>query len=94
MEDDFAHAMGLGLVTKQQGRRPVANPIYREAIVRALTWAHPVSPDLARPRQRAQRAPQVWSSRVSEGIRSANRVMDMKAGESQARGACSRRGEA
>ncbi len=42
MEDDFAYVMGLGLVTKQQGQLRVANPIYREVIVRALTWAHQV----------------------------------------------------
>jgi hypothetical protein len=42
MEDDFVYVMGLGLVTKQQGQLRVANPIYREVIVRALTWAHQV----------------------------------------------------
>jgi hypothetical protein len=42
MDDDFAYVMGLGLVTKQQGQLRVANPIYREVIARALTWAHQV----------------------------------------------------
>jgi hypothetical protein len=42
MDDDFAYVMGLGLVTKRQGQLQVANPIYREVIVRALTWAHQV----------------------------------------------------
>jgi type II secretory pathway predicted ATPase ExeA len=42
LDDDFAYVLGLGLVVKRDGQLQVANPIYREVIVRALTWAQQV----------------------------------------------------
>ncbi|MBI4701124.1 MAG: AAA family ATPase [Deltaproteobacteria bacterium] len=37
LDDDFAYVVGLGLVALRGGRYELANPIYREVIVRALT---------------------------------------------------------
>jgi hypothetical protein len=39
IDDDFAYVAGLGLIRPREGRWEVANPIYREVIPRALTYA-------------------------------------------------------
>ena len=38
LNDDFAYVAGLGLITPRSGVWEVANPIYREVIVRELTF--------------------------------------------------------
>ena len=38
LNDDFAYVVALGLITRQSGVWEVANPIYREVIVRELTF--------------------------------------------------------
>jgi hypothetical protein len=38
LDDDFAYVLGLGLLRKKEGVFEIANPIYREAIPRALTY--------------------------------------------------------
>jgi len=39
MEDDIMYVKDLGLIRNDRGRVEIANPIYREVIPRALTWA-------------------------------------------------------
>jgi hypothetical protein len=39
LDDDFSYVMGLGLVRLERGQWDIANPIYREVIPRALTFA-------------------------------------------------------
>jgi len=39
LDDDLAYVLGLGLIRARQGRFEIANPIYREVIPRALTYA-------------------------------------------------------
>src|SRR5262249_22733498 len=43
LDDDLAYVVGLGLVTLRRGFAEIANPIYREVIPRALTYAHQVT---------------------------------------------------
>jgi AAA-like domain/Endonuclease NucS len=43
MDDDLAYVVGLGLVRKHKGMIEIANPIYREVLPRALTYAHQVT---------------------------------------------------
>lgn len=43
LDDDLAYVVGLGLVRKQGGMMDIANPIYREVIPRALTYAQQVT---------------------------------------------------
>jgi hypothetical protein len=38
LDDDFAYAIGLGLLRRHNGTYEIANPIYREVIPRALTY--------------------------------------------------------
>ena len=38
LNDDFAYVVALGLITRRSGMWEVANPIYREVIVRELTF--------------------------------------------------------
>jgi hypothetical protein len=38
LNDDFAYVAALGLITRRSGVWEVANPIYREVIVRELTF--------------------------------------------------------
>jgi hypothetical protein len=38
LDDDFAYAIGLGLLRRNNGTYEIANPIYREVIPRALTY--------------------------------------------------------
>jgi len=38
LNDDFSYLMGLGLIALRAGRYEVANPIYREVILRTLTF--------------------------------------------------------
>ena len=38
LNDDFAYVVGLGMMTRRSGVWEVANPIYREVIVRELTF--------------------------------------------------------
>ncbi|MBI5515269.1 MAG: AAA-like domain-containing protein [Deltaproteobacteria bacterium] len=45
LDDDVAYVVGLGLCRIADGRCEVANPIYREVIPRALTYARQVSLD-------------------------------------------------
>lgn len=40
MEDDIMYVNDLGLIRIDRGRIEIANPIYKEVIPRALTWAH------------------------------------------------------
>jgi hypothetical protein len=39
LDDDLAYVLGLGLIRARGGRFEIANPIYREVIPRALTYA-------------------------------------------------------
>ncbi|MCX4240728.1 ATP-binding protein [Paraliomyxa miuraensis] len=39
LDDDFAYVLGLGLVRLERGHWVIANPIYREVVPRALTFA-------------------------------------------------------
>jgi hypothetical protein len=39
LDDDLAYVLGLGLIVKRAGQFEIANPIYREVIPRALTYA-------------------------------------------------------
>ncbi len=39
LDDDLAYVVGLGLVRQHQGMIEIANPIYREVLPRALTYA-------------------------------------------------------
>lgn len=43
LDDDLAYVMGLGLIARRHGGVEIANPIYREVIPRALTWAQQVT---------------------------------------------------
>jgi hypothetical protein len=43
LDDDLGYVVGLGLVRKQGGMMDIANPIYREVIPRALTYAQQVT---------------------------------------------------
>jgi hypothetical protein len=43
LDDDLAYVVGLGLVTTRRGFAEIANPIYREVIPRALTYAQQVT---------------------------------------------------
>ncbi|HEX2688308.1 MAG TPA: AAA family ATPase [Kofleriaceae bacterium] len=43
LDDDLAYVIGLGLVTVRHGFLEIANPIYREVIPRALTYAQQVT---------------------------------------------------
>jgi hypothetical protein len=43
LDDDIAYALGLGIVRLHQGALEIANPIYREVIPRALTFAQQVT---------------------------------------------------
>ena len=43
LDDDLSYVVGLGLVTVRQGFLQIANPIYREVIPRALTYAQQVT---------------------------------------------------
>lgn len=43
LDDDLAYVLGLGLVQKRAGMMDIANPIYREVIPRALTYAQQVT---------------------------------------------------
>ena len=43
LDDDLAYAIGLGLVAVRHGFLENANPIYREVIPRALTYAQQVT---------------------------------------------------
>ena len=43
LDDDLAYALGLGLVAVRRGFLEIANPIYREVIPRALTYAQQVT---------------------------------------------------
>ncbi len=42
LDDDLAYVLGLGLVRKHRGQLEIANPIYREVVPRALTFAQQV----------------------------------------------------
>ncbi len=37
LDDDFAYVLGLGLIAKIDGKYQIANPIYRELILRMLS---------------------------------------------------------
>jgi hypothetical protein len=39
LDDDFAYVLGLGLLARRGGQYEIANPIYREVVPRALTYA-------------------------------------------------------
>jgi hypothetical protein len=43
LDDDLAYVVGLGLVTVRERFAQIANPIYREVIPRALTYAQQVT---------------------------------------------------
>lgn len=43
LDDDLAYVIGLGLVRKFRGMIEIANPIYREVLPRALTYAQQVT---------------------------------------------------
>lgn len=43
LDDDLAYAVSLGLITLDSGYAEIANPIYREVIPRALTYAQQVT---------------------------------------------------
>lgn len=43
LDDDLQYALGLGLIARRSGGIEIANPIYREVIPRALTWARQVT---------------------------------------------------
>ena len=43
LDDDLAYVLGLGLVAVRRGFLEIANPIYREVIPRALTYAQQVT---------------------------------------------------
>ena len=43
LDDDLNYLLGLGLVRVVSGELQIANPIYREVIPRALTWAKQIS---------------------------------------------------
>ena len=43
LDDDLGYVLGLGLVRVECGELQIANPIYREVIPRALTWAQQIS---------------------------------------------------
>jgi hypothetical protein len=43
LDDDLSYVLGLGLVRVEHGELQIANPIYREVIPRALTWAQQIS---------------------------------------------------
>jgi hypothetical protein len=43
LDDDLSYVLGLGLVRVERGELQIANPIYREVIPRALTWAQQIS---------------------------------------------------
>jgi hypothetical protein len=43
LDDDIAYTSGLGIVRVRGGRLEIANPIYREVIPRALTYAQQVT---------------------------------------------------
>jgi type II secretory pathway predicted ATPase ExeA len=38
LDDDFAYVLGLGLIRAHQGHFEIANPIYREVVLRSLTY--------------------------------------------------------
>jgi hypothetical protein len=42
LDDDLAYVLGLGLVRRQGGQLEIANPIYREVVPRALSYAQQV----------------------------------------------------
>jgi hypothetical protein len=39
LDDDLSYVLGLGLVRVERCELQIANPIYREVVPRALTWA-------------------------------------------------------
>jgi hypothetical protein len=43
LDDDLSYTLGLGLVRVERGELQIANPIYREVIPRALSWAQQIS---------------------------------------------------
>jgi hypothetical protein len=43
LDDDLAYVLGLGLIRLRGGMMEIANPIYREVIPRALTYAQQVT---------------------------------------------------
>lgn len=43
LDDDLSYALGLGIVRVERGELQIANPIYREVVPRALTWAQQIS---------------------------------------------------
>jgi hypothetical protein len=43
LDDDLSYVIGLGLITVRGGAVEIANPIYREVIPRALTYAQQVT---------------------------------------------------